>query len=331
MPVQLGVHDLDVVARLQHVRVREAAIGQKCRHGVVAVRQVPHVEDHALPIDLEVADVDRVDERHRSRHGRESRRSPLLGCAGRALRRTSAVAAISVRHAGASPRRQPGRRRPSRRQPGARLLRRPRHGVPGSRRAVASAPGGASSSRSPSPFSTCRTAPSYTDTDRAGGALWDPPGHWKLRFGQILRGSPKMIAAFGLKVPRALRVLSTIERQHPRTPHWYLAVLGTDPIHQGKGIGSAAPRTHPGPLRPRRHRGLSRVVQGEQHRLLPAASIRGHRGDRPPGRPHGVADVARAPPPRRGLTRRPADGDGSAHASAGATASRKARGDSSIG
>jgi hypothetical protein len=80
---------------------------------------------------------------------------------------------------------------------------------------------------------------SYTDTDRAGGALWDPPGHWKMRTGQILRGSPKMIAAFGRKVPRALRVLSTIEREHPRAPHWYLAVLGTDPVHQGKGIGSS--------------------------------------------------------------------------------------------
>jgi ribosomal protein S18 acetylase RimI-like enzyme len=79
----------------------------------------------------------------------------------------------------------------------------------------------------------------YTDTDRAGGALWDPPGHWRMRFGQILRGSPKMISAFGLNVPRALRVLSTVERVHPHTPHWYLAVLGTDPIHQGKGIASA--------------------------------------------------------------------------------------------
>jgi hypothetical protein len=79
----------------------------------------------------------------------------------------------------------------------------------------------------------------YTDTDRAGGAMWDPPGHWKMRFGQILRGSPKMITAFGRKVPRALRVLSTIEREHPRAPHWYLAVLGTDPVHQGKGVGSS--------------------------------------------------------------------------------------------
>jgi ribosomal protein S18 acetylase RimI-like enzyme len=79
----------------------------------------------------------------------------------------------------------------------------------------------------------------YTDTDRAGGALWDPPNQWKLRFAQIVQGAPQMIAAFRLNVPRALRVVTTIERQHPRTPHWYLAVLGTDPIHQGKGIASA--------------------------------------------------------------------------------------------
>jgi GNAT superfamily N-acetyltransferase len=33
--------------------------------------------------------------------------------------------------------------------------------------------------------------------------------------------------------------MTTVERQHPRSAHWYLAVLGTDPVHQGKGIGSA--------------------------------------------------------------------------------------------
>ena len=142
----------------------------------------------------------------------------------------------------------------------------------------------------------------FTDTDRAGGALWDPPDHWKLRFGQMVRASPKMVTAFGLHVPRALRLLSTVERHHPRTPHWYLAVLGTDPIHQGKGIGSGAPRPHPRPVRPRRHGGLSRVLQAEQHRLLPPPSLRGHRGDHPARWADGVADVARSPAARRGLT-----------------------------
>jgi len=79
----------------------------------------------------------------------------------------------------------------------------------------------------------------YTDADRAGGALWDPPGHWRMTLGQLARGAPKMVSALRVRVPRALRVLSTVERRHPRNDHYYLAVLGTDPVHQGRGIGSA--------------------------------------------------------------------------------------------
>jgi predicted N-acetyltransferase YhbS len=30
-----------------------------------------------------------------------------------------------------------------------------------------------------------------------------------------------------------------MDKTHPREPHWYLAVLGTDPPHQGKGVGAA--------------------------------------------------------------------------------------------
>ena len=41
------------------------------------------------------------------------------------------------------------------------------------------------------------------------------------------------------KVGRAVRGVETIERAHPREPHYYLAVLGTDPDEQGRGIGSA--------------------------------------------------------------------------------------------
>ena len=33
--------------------------------------------------------------------------------------------------------------------------------------------------------------------------------------------------------------LGQIERVHPRAPHWYLAVIGTDPPEQGKGVGAA--------------------------------------------------------------------------------------------
>ena len=38
----------------------------------------------------------------------------------------------------------------------------------------------------------------------------------------------------------ATRTLSAIEKRHPKDPpHYYLAILGTDPDHQGKGIGSS--------------------------------------------------------------------------------------------
>jgi ribosomal protein S18 acetylase RimI-like enzyme len=36
--------------------------------------------------------------------------------------------------------------------------------------------------------------------------------------------------------------MRAIERRHPQEPHWYLAVLGTDPAHQGEGVGSALVR-----------------------------------------------------------------------------------------
>ena len=40
----------------------------------------------------------------------------------------------------------------------------------------------------------------------------------------------------------SLQIERAVESQHPRDPHWYLAVLGTDPSEQGKGIGGALMR-----------------------------------------------------------------------------------------
>jgi GNAT superfamily N-acetyltransferase len=80
----------------------------------------------------------------------------------------------------------------------------------------------------------------FTDEDRSAASLWDPPGQWRMTLGQIARGGRWLIPAFGTRTPRALRALSAIERVHPREPHYYLAVLGTDPDHQGQGRGSAA-------------------------------------------------------------------------------------------
>jgi GNAT superfamily N-acetyltransferase len=75
--------------------------------------------------------------------------------------------------------------------------------------------------------------------DHEGGAFWDPPEGWKASWVDLLRAAPVLVPALGPRLRRCLRGLETIERAHPRGPHWYLAMLGTDPVHQGKGVGRA--------------------------------------------------------------------------------------------
>ena len=72
-----------------------------------------------------------------------------------------------------------------------------------------------------------------------GAALWDAPGRWRMSWPDIVRAAPVMISGVGPRIPRALGGLGQMEKTHPREPHWYLAVLGTDPPEQGKGVGGA--------------------------------------------------------------------------------------------
>jgi GNAT superfamily N-acetyltransferase len=84
-----------------------------------------------------------------------------------------------------------------------------------------------------------RNGCTYTTDGVQGAALWEPPGHWKTPPLEILRHAPALIRIFGTALPGDLRILSEVEKRHARAPHYYLAVLGTDPAHQGKGIGGA--------------------------------------------------------------------------------------------
>jgi GNAT superfamily N-acetyltransferase len=79
----------------------------------------------------------------------------------------------------------------------------------------------------------------YVTPDHSGAAMWAPPGKAVLPFTAVLRHSPAMLRSLGRRSLLALQVLSAIEKQHPKTPHWYLGVLGTRPERQGKGIGSS--------------------------------------------------------------------------------------------
>jgi ribosomal protein S18 acetylase RimI-like enzyme len=82
----------------------------------------------------------------------------------------------------------------------------------------------------------------YADDDLRGVADWTPPGMGHMSALDSLRLLPRMAVLFGGRLPRALKVLSYMESQFPKRPHWHLTFLGTAPEYQGQGIGSALMR-----------------------------------------------------------------------------------------
>lgn len=80
----------------------------------------------------------------------------------------------------------------------------------------------------------------YTLDGYPGAAYWDPPGHWRTSFLDIVTLTPVMARGVGRRTARALKGLGRMEKAHAEHPdHYYLAVLGTRPDEQGKGIGAA--------------------------------------------------------------------------------------------
>lgn len=78
------------------------------------------------------------------------------------------------------------------------------------------------------------------DEQRRGAAVWLPPKRWRGTAAEGLALAVPSLRLFRTGMVRALRNLSSVERAHPtEPPHWYLALLGTDPAHQGTGIGSS--------------------------------------------------------------------------------------------
>jgi ribosomal protein S18 acetylase RimI-like enzyme len=82
------------------------------------------------------------------------------------------------------------------------------------------------------------------DGDGIGGAaLWDPPGQWKTSRIDELRAMPTLLLTFGASLRRGLEVEELMKEAHPEEPHWYLAVIGSDPTVRGKGFGQALMRS----------------------------------------------------------------------------------------
>ncbi|HEX9482044.1 MAG TPA: GNAT family N-acetyltransferase [Solirubrobacteraceae bacterium] len=84
----------------------------------------------------------------------------------------------------------------------------------------------------------------WCSEDLACAALWAPPGNWHA----TLRETAQLLPSFMrrrlfARMPMVAIGWEKLERGHPREPpHFYLAVLGTDPPAQGRGLGSAVLR-----------------------------------------------------------------------------------------
>jgi GNAT superfamily N-acetyltransferase len=80
----------------------------------------------------------------------------------------------------------------------------------------------------------------WTTPGVKGGAVWLPPGGWRVPGLRQLRLLPPMARIYGRDLPRALRLFALLESEHPKDrPHWYLPFVGVEPDWQGKGIGTA--------------------------------------------------------------------------------------------
>jgi GNAT superfamily N-acetyltransferase len=79
----------------------------------------------------------------------------------------------------------------------------------------------------------------YTTDEHAGAAVWAQPGRWEMPPLEAAAFVARLIPMVRLRLPLLARGWAMIDQMHPREPHWYLAVLGTDPDAQGRGVGSA--------------------------------------------------------------------------------------------
>jgi len=79
----------------------------------------------------------------------------------------------------------------------------------------------------------------WTMPDASATAVWAPPGRHRTPSTRVIAALPRIMGALGPRGLRRLASLAALERRHPSEPHWYLAILGTRPDHQGRGLGSA--------------------------------------------------------------------------------------------
>ncbi|ETB55850.1 acetyltransferase [Mycobacterium avium 10-5560] len=81
------------------------------------------------------------------------------------------------------------------------------------------------------------------DAGIGAAALWDPPHRWRETPRAQLAMTPTYLRVFGLRSMRGRAVQELMKSVHPEEPHWYLAVIGSDPGVRGQGFGQALMRS----------------------------------------------------------------------------------------
>ncbi len=80
-----------------------------------------------------------------------------------------------------------------------------------------------------------RSQTAFGTDDLAGAALWMPPGVHvdEEAMGDYVERTlpPEKMAGF-------VKTFEEAATYHPEEPHWYLAVIGVDPVHQNRGYGA---------------------------------------------------------------------------------------------
>ncbi len=79
----------------------------------------------------------------------------------------------------------------------------------------------------------------YTDRRVRGAAVWRAPSPPEISPLKATRDGLRMLATLRSATRRAFALDQIVSQVRPVEPHWYLAILGTEPREQGRGVGSA--------------------------------------------------------------------------------------------
>ncbi|MEZ4331129.1 MAG: GNAT family N-acetyltransferase [Myxococcota bacterium] len=78
-----------------------------------------------------------------------------------------------------------------------------------------------------------------TESSLRSAAIWQAPSPAPTSAMRQLRLLASLLGLTRTGFARIARMSDLMSRHHPREPHWYLAVLGTDPSAQRTGLASA--------------------------------------------------------------------------------------------